>query len=259
VRIPYYHVDAFAPKRFRGNPAGVCPLEKWLPVETLHEIAAENNLSETAFFVRENDEYRLRWFTPTIEVDLCGHATLASAHVLFSELGYSEKTVRFQTLSGPVSAARRNGRIELDFPSWPPALCDPPEILLRALRTPPQEVRKSRDYLLLYDSQSAIAALNPDMDLLSKLDCVGTIVTAPGEDSDFVSRFFAPGAGVPEDPVTGSAHSSLIPFWAERLGKAEMFARQISRRGGELFCRFLGQRVGIAGQAITYSRAELEI
>jgi len=258
MRLPYYHVDAFTGKLFSGNPAGVCPLEQWLPDRILQSIAAENNLSETAFFKREPDFFELRWFTPTLEVDLCGHATLAPAHVLFAELGHSDSSVRFQTRSGLLTATRRNAMIELDFPARPPQACATPEKLSRALGRMPREVLKSRDYLAVFESQAAVAALTPDMDLLGQLDCLGIIVTAPGEDSDFVSRFFAPRAGIPEDPVTGSSHCTLIPFWAERLGKRELFARQISRRGGEIFCRHLGDRVGIGGRAIVYSRGEIE-
>jgi PhzF family phenazine biosynthesis protein len=259
MRIPYYHIDAFTSRAFAGNPAGVCPLQDWLADEILQRVAAENNLSETAFFVRTGDSYHLRWFTPLIEVDLCGHATLASAFVLFSELGCTAPTVRFHTRSGWLAATRRTDHIELDFPSRPPHLCSAPEELLEGLGHQPREVLKSRDFVAVYDSQAEVAALDPDMALLARLDCLGVIATAPGDDSDFVSRFFAPNAGVPEDPVTGSAHSSLIPFWADRLHKPELFARQISRRGGELQCRHLGERVAIGGRAVIYCRAELEI
>jgi len=259
MRRPYYHVDAFTGKLFSGNPAGVCPLEQWLPEEILQRIAAENNLSETAFFKRQPGFFELRWFTPTVEVDLCGHATLAPAHVLFNELAHPDSTVRFQTASGLLTATRRNGMIELDFPARQPLACTAPEKLVLGLGRKPREVLKSRDYMAVFESQAEVAALTPDLELLAQLDCLGIIATAPGDDSDFVSRFFAPRAGVPEDPVTGSSHCSLIPFWAERLGKSELFARQISRRGGEIYCRHLGDRVGIAGRAIIYSRGEIEI
>ncbi len=259
MRIPYYQVDAFTAERFHGNPAGVCPLREWLPDELMMRIAAENNLAETAFFVAEGNGYRLRWFTPEVEVDLCGHATLASAFVLFTELGYAEPQIRFQTQSGPLAAVRRGKLIELDFPSRPPQPCAVPEALLRGLRGKPRDVLKSRDYFVVYNSPTEIAALKPDTEVLAGLDSLGIIVTARGTDADFVSRFFAPGAGVAEDPVTGSAHSTLIPYWAERLGKREMFAQQISRRGGELHCRLLGDRVGIGGEAVLYSRAQIEV
>jgi predicted PhzF superfamily epimerase YddE/YHI9 len=259
MRIPYYEVHAFTGRVFGGNPAGVCPLQAWLADELLQRIAAENNLSETAFFVRQGDDYHLRWFTPELEVDLCGHATLASAFVLFSELGYGRRGVRFHSRSGWLAASRRADMIELDFPARPPQPCPAPAELLQGLGRPPREVLKSRDFVAVYDSQAEVAALTPDMKLLAGLDCLGVIATASGEDADFVSRFFAPKAGVPEDPVTGSSHSSLIPFWAGRLHKAELFARQISHRGGELYCRHLGERVAIGGQAVIYCRGELEI
>jgi predicted PhzF superfamily epimerase YddE/YHI9 len=282
MRIPYFQVNAFTTSPFGGNPAGVCPLEDWLPAPLLQQIAAENNLSETAFFVRvrpdipagesgtkvseataegrgEPDGFELRWFTPTVEVDLCGHATLASAHVIFNELRHPSASLGFQTRSGRLGVARRGASLELDFPSRPPVACAAPERLIRALGAVPREVLKSRDYLALFDSPSQVAALRPDMDQLSQVDSLGVIATAPGGGVDFVSRFFAPRAGVPEDPVTGSAHCTLIPFWSGRLGKTELAARQISRRGGELRCRLAGERVGIAGEAVVYCRGELEV
>lgn len=259
MKLPYYHVDAFSSELFRGNPAGVCPLERWLPDAVLQNIATENNLSETAFFAPANEGFDLRWFTPTVEVDLCGHATVASAEVLFSELNQPGNTIRFQTRSGPVTTTRRGALIELDFPSRPPSACPGDDLLARALGQAPREVLKARDYLAVYDSQSQVAALTPDFTLLERLDSAGIIVTARGEDCDFVSRFFAPRAGIPEDPVTGSSHCSLIPFWAGRLGKNEMFARQISRRGGELHCRLLGDRVAIGGRSVIFGRGFLEV
>jgi len=259
MRIPYYHVDAFTDTLFQGNPAGVCPLERWLPDEILQHIAAENNLSETAFFVPQEEAFHLRWFTPTVEVDLCGHATLAAGHVLFSELGFLENVIRFNTLSGRLAVTRDGKIIELDFPARPPMPCDPPQNLLSGLGAQPREVLRARDYMAVFPSAADVAALKPNMALLSQLDCLGIIVTAPGNDSDFVSRFFAPAAGIAEDPVTGSSHCSLIPFWSERLGKNRLFARQISARGGALYCRHLGERVAIGGQAVIYSRAELNM
>ena len=259
MRIRYFHVDAFSSEAFRGNPAGVCILDRWLSDGVLQKIAAEHNLSETAFFTREQDFHRLRWFTPAMEVDLCGHATLASAFVLFSELGCGGDRLQFESRSGTLMATRRSDLIELDFPSRPPTPCATPKELVTALGREPREVLRSRDYVAVFDSPDEVAALKPDFDLIMKLDCLGIIVTARGSDCDFVSRFFAPRAGIPEDPVTGSAHCSLIPFWSARLGKTELFARQISRRGGELWCRLLGERVGIGGRAVIYSRGELEI
>ena len=259
MRIPYYHVDAFTARAFGGNPAGVCVLEEWLADDVLQKIAAENNLSETAFFTRLADGYHLRWFAPQMEVDLCGHATLATAHVLFSELGCQDPILRFHTRSGILTAARQGNVIELDFPSRPPVPCVAPDALLRGLGRPPLEVLRARDLVAVYASPGDVAALAPDMTLLEKLDCLGVIATAPGTDADFVSRFFAPRAGVPEDPATGSSHSSLIPFWSGRLGKTEMLSRQLSRRGGEFYCRLAGDRVGIGGHAVVYGRGELQI
>jgi predicted PhzF superfamily epimerase YddE/YHI9 len=260
MHIPYYQVDAFTSRTFAGNPAGVCVLENWLPDNILQCIAAENNLAETAFFTREDDHYHLRWFTPVLEVDLCGHATLATAFVLYSELGCPpDQALRFHTRSGWLAAMRLGNIIELDFPARPPVPCPAPEELLRGLGSKPREVLKARDFVAVYDSQAQVAALTPNMTLLAQLDCLGVVATARGEDADFVSRFFAPRAGVPEDPVTGSSHSSLIPFWAGRLGKTDLLARQISKRGGELHCRHAGERVAIGGRAVVYCRGELEI
>ena len=259
MRIPYYQVDAFAAETFRGNPADVCVLERWLSDSVLQKIAAENNLSETAFIVKESDYFHLRWFTPVMEVDLCGHATLAPAFVLFSELHHQEPSVRFNTRSGWLTATRRDKVIELDFPARPAVGCEVPEQLLRALGGKAREVLKSRDYLVVFASEMEVAALTPRMDLLETVDSLGVIATAPGSDADFVSRFFAPRAGIPEDPATGSSHSTLIPYWAERLGKAELFGRQISKRGGEMFCRLIGDRVGIGGQAVIYGRGEIDV
>jgi PhzF family phenazine biosynthesis protein len=258
--LPYFHVDAFTSRVFGGNPAGVCPLDAWLPEATLQAIAAENNLSETAFIVGHNGEYELRWFTPTVEVDLCGHATLATASIIFDELGFSGDTIRFRTKSGPLGATRNGDVITLDFPAWPARRCEEvPAIMAEALGWLPRELFKTRDYLAVFSSEDEIRSLAPDASLLARLDCLGVICTAPGTDSDFVSRFFAPGAGIDEDPVTGSAHSTLIPYWSARLAKQKLFARQLSRRGGELFCEDRGERVGIGGRTVLYSRAQLEI
>jgi predicted PhzF superfamily epimerase YddE/YHI9 len=259
MRIPYYHVDAFASQGFRGNPAGVCPLEQWLPDPVLQNIAAENNLSETAFFKARDDFYELRWFTPTVEVDLCGHATLASAFVLFSQMAHPGDVVRFHSKSGWLAATRRGDIIELDFPSRPPVPCLRPQKLIDGLGQMPRETLKSRDYMAVFDSAAEVASLTPNMAVLAELDCLGVIATARDHKADFVSRFFAPAQGIPEDPATGSSHCSLIPFWAERLGKTELFARQISRRGGEFHCRLLGNRVGIGGRAVIYCRGELDL
>ena len=259
MRIPYFQVNAFAATTFGGNPAGVCLLEGWLADGLLQGIASENDLSETAFLVPREDGFDLRWFTPAVEVDLCGHATLASAFVLFEERGYQQPAVRFHTKSGWLTATRMADRVELDFPARLPEPCAAAPDLARGLGQTPREVFRSRDYLAVYANPSEVAALKPDMASLAQLDSLGVIATAPGQDEDFVSRFFAPRAGVPEDPVTGSAHCTLIPFWAKRLGKQEMFARQISLRGGELYCRNLGERVGIGGKGRVYLRGEIEV
>ena len=260
MRIPFFRVSAFTFDCFGGNPAGVCLLEKWLPDSLLQQIAAENNLSETAFLVRQTGFYQLRWMTPTTEVDLCGHATLASAFVLFFEQGLREEPVFFETLSGRLSTTRKGDILELDFPSRPAVDCSAPGRLLRALGRAPTEVKKSRDYMAVFANAAEVAALEPDMNLLRQVDGLGVIVTAPAEEGcDFVSRFFAPNAGVPEDPVTGSAHCTLIPYWSQRLSKSELIARQISKRGGELFCRYMGDRVAIGGRCVTYFRGELDL
>jgi PhzF family phenazine biosynthesis protein len=260
MKIPYYHVDVFSGNLFEGNPAGVCLLpDGWLPDETLQNIAAENNLSETAFVVQEGGTFKLRWFTPTVEMDLCGHATVAPAHVLFNELQFGAHEISFETASGPVSVARDKGLLVLDFPSRPAVECSSPEDAEKILSRAPQACLKSRDYLFVFKNESEVRSLSPDFQSMEKWDTLGVIVTAPGDTADFVSRFFAPGAGVNEDPVTGSAHCTLIPYWAERLGKDRLDARQVSARGGQLSCRQAGERVKIGGTAVTYLQGELTI
>lgn len=258
MKIPYFVVDAFASRPFHGNPAGVCPLLNWLDDATMQNIAAENNLSETAFFVPSGENHDLRWFTPATEVDLCGHATLASAFVLFSELDAPGNTVCFQSKSGVLTVSRTDNILTLDFPSRPPAPCAAPDVLIRALGKKPLEVLKARDYFCVFAKEEDVRSLKPDLAMLATLNQMA-IVTAPGTNCDFVSRFFAPSAGVPEDPVTGSAHCTLIPYWAGRLGRTKMFARQVSPRGGELFCKLAGERVLIGGKAVLYSRGQIEI
>jgi PhzF family phenazine biosynthesis protein len=257
MRIPIYQVDAFSSSVFSGNPAAVCPLSEWLPSETLQAIAAENNLAETAFFVRDNGRFALKWFTPVCEVDLCGHATLASAHVLFHELNEPGDTIRFETKSGELTVRRAGDHLALDFPSRPPGPTEVHPDLLRALGGKPLEVLAARDYMVRYASQAELAALRPDFGLLAGVDKFAVIATAPGDECDFVSRFFAPAKGIPEDPVTGSAHCTLIPYWAKQLDKTELKARQISKRGGELFCKLNGDRVKISGHAVLFLRGEI--
>lgn len=259
--IPIYQVDAFAERLFGGNPAAVCPLETWLPDETLQAIAAENNLSETAFFIPLDDGYHIRWFTPKREVALCGHATLATAHVLFHELGYSGERLRFASLSGELVVEREGDRLVLDFPSQPPQPCEVPAGLLEALGGEPLEVWFSaEDYLVVYGAAQAIRDLRPDFARLAQVEARGIAVTAPGEgEVDFASRFFAPRVGINEDPVTGSAHCKLTPLWSRRLDKTKLLARQLSSRGGEVHCRLNGERVLLAGRGVSYLKGRITI
>jgi predicted PhzF superfamily epimerase YddE/YHI9 len=261
MRLPIYQVDAFTDSLFGGNPAAICPLEKWLPDATMQAIAAENNLSETAFFVREGEGYALRWFTPTVEVDLCGHATLASGHVVTRLLEPERQSVSFRTLkAGTLTVSRRADLLVMDFPARPAVPVAAPPGLLAALGGAPREVLRARDHLVVYDSPAEIAALKPDFAALAKVDVFGVIVTAPGENGvDFVSRYFAPAQGIPEDPVTGSSHCTLTPYWAKRLGKITLEARQLSRRGGALTCTLDGDRVSIAGRAVLYLEGQIEL
>lgn len=260
TRIPIYQVDAFTDKIFSGNPAAVCPLEQWLPDDKLQAIATENNLSETAYFVRNGNGYQLRWFTPGCEVDLCGHATLASAYVLVHELGDTSEVLRFQTKSGELRVRRQGDLLALDLPARPPVTVEPNSALMQALGGPrPQAVLGARDYLVRYESEEQVRSLAPNMERLKEIDRFAVIVTAPGRDCDFVSRFFAPAKGVPEDPVTGSAHCTLIPYWAQQLGKTSLRAKQVGRRGGELFCKSNGDRVEIAGHAALFLRGSIEV
>ena len=259
MKIPYYHVDAFTSTPFAGNPAGVCVLEAWLPDETVLGIAAENNLSETAFLVEGEGHYDLRWFTPVTEVDLCGHATLASAHVVFRHLGHTSPVVRFESKSGTLRVAREEQILVLDFPARPGERCDAPAALVEGLGREPVETYRARDHMAVFGTQAEIEALAPDMALLKEVVSLGVIATAPGDEVDFVSRFFAPTVGIPEDPVTGSAHCTLIPYWSARLGKQVLHARQVSARGGELYCQDAGERVRIGGRAVTYLTGEIEL
>jgi len=261
LELPIYQVDAFSRTAFSGNPAAVCPLAEWLPDETLQAIAAENNLSETAFFVAENGSRRLRWFTPGCEVDLCGHATLATAYILFSELNATEENLVFETKSGKLSVLKEGDKLVLDFPARDPGPIEADKRLLAALGGPkPVEILAARDYVIRYETAEQVRALTPNMEALKEVDRFGFIVTAPGIDCDFVSRFFAPAKGVPEDPVTGSAHCSLVPYWARLLGKTTLHARQVSQRGGELFCRLKeNNRVEIGGYATLFLKGKIRL
>jgi PhzF family phenazine biosynthesis protein len=251
--LPFYMVDAFTDRTFGGNAAAVCPLIEWLPDDTLLKMAQEHNQSETAFFVRTDSGFELRWFTTQGEINLCGHATLASAHVIFEYLEYPHTEIRFSTrFVGELTVTRSGDWLTLNFPAWRTDAVEPPALLLRALGIENyEEVRVARDYLVVLKNQQQLEALKPDIHALLPLGKM-VCVTAPGETHDFVSRFFCPGESVAEDPVTGSAHSMLIPYWGEKLGKQQMAARQVSARGGELRCEWQGERVLIGGQATTY-------
>jgi len=257
LKIPMFQVDAFSGCVFSGNPAAICPLESWLPDAQMQSIAAENNLAETAFFVRNGEGYKLRWFTPAVEVDLCGHATLASAYVILNDLTPGEQSVSFETKSGRLTVTRDGDLYSMDFPSRPPRPCEVYPGLIEALGGKPERVLAARDYFVVYGSEAELRALRPDMAALMKIDRFAVIATAPGADSgtnaaDFVSRFFAPAKGVPEDPVTGSSHCSLIPYWSKHLGKAKLHAYQVSPRGGEIWCEDRGERVVISGKAARF-------
>jgi predicted PhzF superfamily epimerase YddE/YHI9 len=300
MNIPIFQVDAFTNKVFKGNPAAVCILEKWLDDKILQDIAEENNLSETAFIVKKDNYYDLRWFTPKIEVDLCGHATLATAFVIFSfpprsgrecqinksvrqmpcppqarspqenetnitpcineglHLEENLNSVDFKTKSGFLSVEKLEDILMMDFPSRKPVKTETSDILIDALGIKPKEVLKSRDLLVVFENESQIKEIKPDFEKLKQIkDVMAVIISAPGDSVDFVSRFFAPNAGILEDPVTGSSHSTLIPFWAERLGKSKLHAHQLSSRGGELFCEDRGERVKIGGNAVLYLKGEI--
>lgn len=256
-----YQVDAFTDSLFSGNPAAVCPLERWLDDGVMQSIAAENNLAETAFFVPEGDHFGIRWFTPTLEVDLCGHATLASAFVLFNYLGYSKNEIRFKSpRSGDLRVYQKSDILFLDFPNDSLARIQDTARIAQCIGQEPSEVYKGKtDFLAVVKSEEDVQNLVPNLEAISRLPARGLIVTAEGVTVDFVSRFFAPQSGVDEDPVTGSAHTSLIPLWSEKLGKDEMTARQLSRRGGELICFNKGARCLIGGRARLYMTGDLHL
>lgn len=264
MQLTIYQVDAFTKKLFQGNPAAVIPLEKWLSDETMQQISMENNLAETAFFVpstQDGIDFDIRWFTPAIEINLCGHATLGSAWVIFNKLDYKKEEINFSCKSGKLVVDRRGDVIQMDFPSWKPERFNEyPEELLKALRiNEVVGVYKNRDILIELQNEDAVKKCSPNFSLLKETG-YKAIITAPGTNGvDFVSRFFAPTAGIDEDPVTGSAHSQLIPFWAEKLNKKKMFARQLSQRSGELECKWWGDRVTMSGQCVFYMQGEISI
>jgi PhzF family phenazine biosynthesis protein len=257
--IRYYEVHAFSDLLFAGNPAGVCLLDEPLSDELMQKIARENNLPATAFVLDRGGSFDLRWFSPTVQLEVCGHATLATGYVLFEQVGRREQTLSFQTRAGELKIGRGDGRLVLDFPVRPVVSCDTPPLLIDSLGAQPREVLKGDDYLAVFERAEQIIALRPKLDGLAQLPVRGIIVTAPGEDCDFVSRFFAPQRGIAEDSVTGSAHCTLVPYWAARLGRKQLHARQVSWRGGELFCEDRGDRVNIGGTAVTYLEGTLRV
>ncbi|UBM59823.1 PhzF family phenazine biosynthesis protein [Marinilongibacter aquaticus] len=261
MNLSIYQVDAFSNKLFGGNPAAIVPLEKWIPEELMQAIAAENNLAETAYFVPLDDIYFIRWFTPKAEVKLCGHATLASAHVLFEHLGFAVNRVTFDSKSGLLQVEKKEDNVlELDFPSAEIEAVEVGSAFLDSLNILPKETYKAlEDYLFVFGNEPEIRNLEVDFNKLKKVPCRGLICTAEGMEVDFVSRFFAPAFGIDEDPVTGSAHTKLIPYWSEKLGKTEMEALQLSERKGHLFCQYRGDRVKIAGQAVTYLQGQIQV
>lgn len=260
MKLKIYQVDAFTSTLFKGNPAAVCPLEEWLPDDLLQAIALENNLSETAFFIPNGSAFDLRWFTPATEVDLCGHATLATAHVLYHHLDYPFPTINFNSRCGPLSVEANENLYTLNFPTDKIEKVTIPSSLEKALPVSILEVWKGRDdYLVILETEEELQSLKPDFRLLAQLGGRGFLVSAPGKEVDFVSRCFFPNAGIDEDPVTGSAHTSLTPYWGHRLGKKELEARQISARGGSLSCRWLGDRVAITGKGVTFLEGQIHI
>lgn len=261
MNIPIYQVDAFTSEVFSGNPAAVCIIEEWLDDNIMQSIALENNLSETAFIMQRDGQFKIRWFTPETEVDLCGHATLASAFVLFEEELIEDNTVTFESQSGPLIVEHLdNGLLSMNFPSRRPIACKKPEVLEDALDTNVVATLASRDLLVILENEEEVSNLLPNLELLSRIEeYMAVIVSAKGNKVDFVSRFFAPNAGIPEDPVTGSSHCTLIPYWSEQLNKDKLHALQLSPRGGELFCENMGERVVIKGKAVMYMKGEIYI
>ena len=259
MELDLYQIDAFTDKPFQGNPAAVIPLETWLPDNTMQSIAEENNLSETAFFVPTSKEFHIRWFTPETEVDLCGHATLAAAYVLFNILGYNKDRIDFESKSGALTVLQKGNWIVMDFPAQIPATCIVPDEIVKAFGKTPIECLRSEDYIVVFESESDILSIEPDIDYLKKLDLRGVIITARSREYDFISRFFAPKYGIDEDPVTGSAHTQLIPYWARKLGKSKMTAKQVSSRGGEIVCELHDDRVLISGKAVKFLEGKIKI
>jgi len=259
MKLKLYQIDAFANKPFEGNPAAICPLGEWLPDELMQFISAENNLSETAFFVKTADGFHIRWFTPTHEVDLCGHATLASAYVIFSILGYKDNEISFESKSGGLTVVRNGDLLQMDFPSQVPVKCPIPEQILYAFNEKPVECLKAEDYIVVFQNEDSIFNAKPNLSALSELDLRGVAITSTSKNYDFVTRFFAPNYGINEDPVTGSAFTQLIPYWADKLNKHQLSAKQVSQRGGEVGCIYSGERVQISGKAVKYLVGTIEV
>ncbi|MBW0433365.1 PhzF family phenazine biosynthesis protein [Leptospira yasudae] len=260
MKLRILQIDAFAEKVFQGNPAAVCPLQEWISDERMQKIAMENNLSETVFFVREGESYRIRWFTPLREVDLCGHATLATAFYLFNEGGFTGDRIRFESLSGELNVFKKENVLYLDFPSRKPAPVTASEPILNSFSIRPKEVWKARDYMLVYENETQLRDVQCDIQGLRNMDALGVILTCPSSgEFDFLSRFFSASIGLAEDPVTGSSHCTLIPFWSERLNKKSLHAFQASSRGGKLFCEYLDERVRIGGTCVSYLEGWIEI
>ena len=259
MELKIFQIDAFAEKPFEGNPAAVVPLKAWLPDDVMQAIAEENNLSETAFFVPVADGFHIRWFTPKMEVKLCGHATLASGFVLFNLLRHVSGTITFDSLSGPLAVSKTDDLLTLNFPVQNPEPCEAPRDLVEGLGRTPMACYRNDDYLAVFEQEEEIAAITPNQFALAKLDRRGIIVTAPSAEFDFVARFFAPKYGIPEDPVTGSAYTQLMPYWTDKLGKSKLTARQLSSRGGNVLCEIKDDRVFISGSAIKYMEGTINI
>jgi PhzF family phenazine biosynthesis protein len=259
MKLDIYQIDAFAEKQFEGNPAAVVPLDEWLPESVMQAIAEENNLAETAFFVPTESGYHIRWFTPNKEVKLCGHATLASAYVLFDILGSKEEILSFESLSGELLVSKTGNLLTLNFPVQSPVICSTPDLLAAGLGKVPLECLKHDDYVAVFENEEEVLSLVPNHEVLKQLDLRGVIVTAPSSEFDFIARFFAPKLGVPEDPVTGSAYTQLMPYWSSKLGKSQLQAKQVSTRGGKILCELKGDRVLISGSAVTYMVGSIEI
>jgi PhzF family phenazine biosynthesis protein len=259
MRSKLYQIDAFASKVFEGNPAAVCPLETWLDETTMQRIAMENDLSETAFFVKAGDHYAIRWFTPTHEVDLCGHATLASAYVIFEYLDPTSVKIVFDSKSGPLQVSKEAEMLTMEFPVLPIERCDSPPEISAAFSPKAIEVFKGMDYIVVFDDDVDLTTVTPDLEILKRLDLRGVCITTRDQHYDFVSRFFAPNYGIDEDSVTGSAYTQLMPYWAKRLGRTTLTSKQVSARGGELRCTLQGERVLISGQAVVYLTGKIEV